>query len=66
MRGAELTSPKFEAGNLKPFTTYYYQFNVCDSSKTSPVGRTKTAPSQDSEVNENVKLAVYSCSNYRE
>ena len=29
------------------------------------MGRTKTTPSADSRVNENIRLAVYSCSNYR-
>ncbi|KAI1799189.1 phosphodiesterase/alkaline phosphatase D precursor [Daldinia bambusicola] len=55
---------KVEAKKLKPFTTYYYQFNVCDSNNTSPVGRTKTIPSRCDEVSEPVRLAVYSCSNY--
>ncbi|KAF1990111.1 phosphodiesterase/alkaline phosphatase D precursor [Aulographum hederae CBS 113979] len=54
---------KVEAGGLKPFTWYYYQFNVCDSDKKSMVGRTKTAPLPDDKVS-SVKLAVYSCSNY--
>ncbi|KAJ4306812.1 hypothetical protein N0V88_000183 [Collariella sp. IMI 366227] len=57
---------KFEAGNLKPFTTYYYQFNVCGSEKTSPVGRTKTIPSKTQKVDRNINLAVYSCSNFPE
>lgn len=50
---------------MQPFTTYYYQFNVCDSNKTSPLGRTKTVPARDQRVDRNVNLAVYSCSNYR-
>ncbi|KAK7210088.1 hypothetical protein V2G26_017266 [Clonostachys chloroleuca] len=57
---------KFEAAGLKPFITYYYQFNVCNSAKTSIVGRTKTVPSKDAKVDKNIKLAVYSCSNYPE
>ncbi|KAK4182284.1 alkaline phosphatase D [Podospora australis] len=57
---------KFEAGNLQSFTTYYYRFNVCGSSKTSPVGRTKTIPTKGTRVPRNVRLAVYSCSNYPE
>lgn len=48
-----------------PFTTYYYQFTVCDSDNKSPVGRTKTTPAEDDEVTE-IGIAVYSCSNYRE
>ena len=55
---------KVEAQGLKPFTTYYYQFNVCDSDKKSPVGRTKTAPGVQDSVDQ-VNLAVYSCSNFR-
>lgn len=54
---------KVEAKGLKPFTRYYYQFNVCGSDNKSPVGRTKTAPGPNDYVQE-VKLAVYSCSNY--
>ncbi|KAK4157045.1 alkaline phosphatase [Chaetomidium leptoderma] len=54
---------KVEAKGLKPFTTYNYQFTVCGSNNTSPVGRTKTAPSADANLDE-LKLAVFSCSNY--
>lgn len=57
---------QFEASGLQPFTTYYYQFNVCDSDKVSPLGRTKTIPSKTQKVDRNINLAVYSCSNYRE
>jgi alkaline phosphatase D len=53
---------KVEASGLQPFTTYYYQFTVCGSKKSSSVGRTKTAPAEDSE--QPIGLAVYSCSNY--
>ena len=55
---------KVEAKKLSPFSTYYYQFNVCGSSNKSPVGRTKTIPTEDSHVMTPVKIAVYSCSNY--
>ncbi|KAK3388746.1 PhoD-like phosphatase-domain-containing protein [Sordaria brevicollis] len=55
---------KVEAKRLYPFTTYYYQFNICDSDKKSPVGRTKTLPARGKRVPKDVKLAVYSCSNY--
>ncbi|KAI8948233.1 PhoD-like phosphatase [Xylaria longipes] len=55
---------KVEARRLKPFTTYYYQFRICDSQSKSPIGRTKTIPSKSSKNSEPVKLAVYSCSNY--
>ncbi|KAK4127309.1 alkaline phosphatase-like protein [Parathielavia appendiculata] len=54
---------KVEAQGLKPFTTYNYQFAVCGSNNTSPVGRTKTAPSANAKLDE-LKLAVFSCSNY--
>ncbi|KAK4118692.1 hypothetical protein N657DRAFT_627997 [Parathielavia appendiculata] len=57
---------KFEAGGLQPFTTYFYQFNVCDSDKVSPLGRTKTTPAKTQKVDQNIRLAVYSCSNYPE
>lgn len=55
---------KVEATQLQPFTTYYYQFQVCNSNITSPIGRTKTAPAPTDDVSE-IGLAVYSCSNYR-
>ncbi|KAL8890857.1 MAG: hypothetical protein Q9192_005815 [Flavoplaca navasiana] len=54
---------KVEATGLMPFTAYRYQFTVCGSSKSSPMGLTKTAPAEDAEIDE-VKLAVFSCSNY--
>lgn len=54
-----------DATGLEPFTTYYYQFNVCGSDKVvSPVGRTKTSPAPGDYVSE-LKFAVYSCSNHR-
>ncbi|GAB1194196.1 hypothetical protein APSETT444_003437 [Aspergillus pseudonomiae] len=55
---------KVEASGLKPFTTYWYQFQICNSNVTSPLGRTKTAPGAD-DATEEINLAVYSCSNYR-
>jgi alkaline phosphatase D len=54
---------KVEAAKLEPFTTYYYQFTICNSTKASVVGRTKTAPRANDKVAE-IGLAVYSCSNY--
>ncbi|KAJ4339925.1 hypothetical protein N0V87_002863 [Didymella glomerata] len=54
---------KVEAKNLKPYTTYYYQFNVCNSNNKSPIGRTKTTPNADDDITE-VGIAVYSCANY--
>ena len=52
-----------EAKNLKPFTTYYYQFAVCGSSNKSPLGRTKTSPRADDDVSK-IGLAVFSCAHY--
>lgn len=54
---------KVEATKLKPYTQYWYQFTVCNSDKSSLVGRTKTTPSPDDDVS-SVNLAVYSCSNF--
>ncbi|KAK7977758.1 hypothetical protein PG988_005248 [Apiospora saccharicola] len=55
---------KVEAKRLKSFTTYYYQFSVCDSTNVSPIGRTKTIPSAKDKVTSAIKLAIYSCSNF--
>ncbi|KAJ3580041.1 hypothetical protein NPX13_g515 [Xylaria arbuscula] len=55
---------KVEAKKLRSFTTYYYQFAICNSKKKSPIGRTKTIPSSDDKISKPIKLAVYSCSNY--
>lgn len=55
---------KIEARNLSPFTRYYYHFSACDGGARSPVGRTKTLPAEDDDV-ESVRLAVYSCANWR-
>lgn len=55
---------KVEARGLSPFTTYFYQFTVCDSENRSPIGRTKTMPAADDDVAD-VKLAVFSCANWR-
>lgn len=59
-----LTLEQVEAVHLTPYTAYYYQFRVCKSNNTSPLGRTKTTPLPNDHVT-NVSLAVYSCSNYR-
>jgi hypothetical protein len=48
---------------MKAYTTYYYQFAVCNSNNKSPIGRTKTSPNADDDVT-HIGLAVYSCSNY--
>lgn len=57
-----INASQVEAKGLKPFTSYYYQFNVCGASTRSPIGRTKTAPAEHDETP--IGLAVYSCSNY--
>lgn len=49
---------------MSPFKIYYYQFNVCGSTKRSPLGRTKTSPAENDAVTK-VGLAVFSCSNYQ-
>lgn len=54
---------KVEASGLQPFTTYYYQFTVCNSENKSGVGRTKTTPNADDDT-AGINLAVYSCSNF--
>ncbi|MCJ1367199.1 hypothetical protein MMC16_006331 [Acarospora aff. strigata] len=54
---------KVEALKLSPYTLYYYQFSVCNSNKTSPVGRTKTTPAATDLVTK-IGLAIFSCSNY--
>lgn len=52
-----------EATNLQPYTTYYYQFTVCGSNNSSPIGRTKTSPAEH-DASTGVSFAVFSCSNY--
>ena len=41
-----------------------YQFNICKTNIKSPIGRTKTIPSKNDKLRQNVKLAVFSCSNH--
>ncbi|AUX40228.1 alkaline phosphatase [Sorangium cellulosum] len=50
---------KVDAGGLEAGTTYYYRFSALDGS--SPVGRTRTAPSGGVE---RLRFAVASCSSY--
>lgn len=52
-----------EAGSLRPFTTYYYQFTVCGTNTTSPIGKTKTAPAEDDDVSA-ISLGIFSCANF--
>lgn len=51
---------KLDVDGLRPYTTYYYRFKSGDA--TSPVGRTKTAPTSN-ETNR-IRAAVVACSNY--
>ncbi|KAF2433346.1 alkaline phosphatase-like protein [Tothia fuscella] len=55
---------KIEAKNLKPFTTYYYQFTVCGSSNKSPIGRTKTSPAANDDTTA-IGFSVFSCSQFQ-
>ncbi len=50
---------KVDADGLQPDTYYYYQFAALDGK--SPVGRTKTAPTGDTDE---LAFAVVSCSNF--
>ncbi|BEU97735.1 alkaline phosphatase D family protein [Acidovorax sp. DW039] len=50
---------KVDASGLKPATVYYYRFRA--SAATSATGRTRTLPTGNVPQ---VKLAVFSCSNY--
>jgi len=50
---------KIDVRGLKPGSRYFYRF--VGASEQSPVGRTRTLPEDDVEQ---VKLAVFSCSNY--
>ncbi|QIL91961.1 alkaline phosphatase [Microbulbifer sp. SH-1] len=50
---------KIDVRGLEPDTSYYYRF--IGGSAQSPIGRTKTLPAEGVEQ---VKLAVFSCSNY--
>ncbi|WGL15197.1 alkaline phosphatase D family protein [Microbulbifer bruguierae] len=50
---------KVDVQGLQPNTAYYYRF--IGASEQSPVGRTKTLPEAGIEQ---LKLAVFSCSNY--
>ncbi|KAF1808107.1 alkaline phosphatase-like protein [Eremomyces bilateralis CBS 781.70] len=54
---------KVEAKNLKPFSTYWYQFNVCGTDIRSPLGRTKTSPNAN-DNGKDISLAVFSCANF--
>ncbi|MFO7279140.1 MAG: alkaline phosphatase D family protein [Thermoanaerobacterales bacterium] len=50
-----------DASGLEPDTWYWYRFTVGD--RTSPVGRTRTAPASGAEV-ERLRFAFASCQDY--
>ena len=52
---------KLDLTGLRPDTAYYYRF--VSATKTSPVGRTRTAPAADATV-DRLRLAFVTCSNY--
>ncbi|MGV9825754.1 alkaline phosphatase D family protein [Gordonia sp. NPDC003429] len=57
---------KVDATGLAPSTRYFYRFVVADGplkGRTSPVGRTKTAPPESADLGD-LRFAVCSCSNY--
>ncbi|MGG0274404.1 alkaline phosphatase D family protein [Bacillus rhizoplanae] len=66
-RGTELSKPQLghsvhvEVEGLKPSTWYYYRFTV--RAEVSPTGRTKTAPANNSEVDQ-FNFAFVSCQNW--
>ncbi|QED49916.1 alkaline phosphatase [Cytobacillus dafuensis] len=66
-RGTELSKPQLghsvhvEVEGLKPSTWYYYRFTV--RAEVSPTGRTKTAPANNSEVDQ-LNFAFVSCQNW--
>ncbi|MEQ6902195.1 alkaline phosphatase D family protein [Nocardioides sp. YIM 152588] len=51
---------KVDAGGLRPSTWYWYRFRV--GGTTSPVGRTRTAPSYDDSP-DHLRFGVVSCAN---
>lgn len=57
---------KPEAGGLAPYTQYFYRFTITDGplrGQVSPVGRTRTAPSNSQDLSE-LRFALFSCSNW--
>ncbi|MGI5351864.1 alkaline phosphatase D family protein [Streptomyces sp. CA-250714] len=52
---------KADVRGLRPATTYYFRFTA--DGVHSPVGRTRTAPAEGSEV-ANLRFGVVSCANY--
>ena len=56
---------KVEVTGLRAKTRYWYRFGGC-AGGWGEVGRTKTLPEEGDEVEEGVRFAVYSCSNFAE
>jgi PhoD-like phosphatase, N-terminal domain len=56
-------SVKVIVEGLQPSTKYYYDFSACDKKISSAVGKTKTAPAADADV-QSVSLATVSCSKF--
>jgi len=54
-------SVHIDLDGLDPNTEYYYQFKI--GPQRSPVGRTKTAPAPDADIDE-LRFAFASCQNY--
>ncbi|MCQ4618434.1 alkaline phosphatase D family protein [Corynebacterium sp. CCUG 71335] len=52
---------KVDPRGLQPGTEYFYRFRYKDT--ISPVGKTRTAPASNADINE-YKLVVASCANY--
>lgn len=52
---------KVDAAGLPPATELWYRFRALGA--TSPAGRTRTAPTEDSEI-DSLRIGVVSCSNY--
>ncbi len=51
---------KIDVTGLNPYTTYYYQFED-EAGNVSAIGRTKTAPTNDTNT-DSLKVAIASCS----
>ncbi|MFE3544530.1 alkaline phosphatase D family protein [Nocardia sp. NPDC059177] len=52
---------KVDASGLTPGTEYYYRFTTLG--QTSPIGRTRTAPATDAEI-DRLRLGLVSCANW--
>lgn len=52
---------KLDVTGLRPATTYYYRFFALD--RQSPIGRTRTAPRADADV-DSLRLGLVSCANW--